>query len=135
MWTQIRHLAFDRQTTASKIVETALQEWLDRDSRGDKPRAGAAIREHKPSPTPIARVVDVIETEHGVAITTAPWDSVVPDAVIPVIEDELRGPLLRESFVGQGAQEMVEKAAALAAQKEREFTPVPKPVRKPRPKR
>jgi len=145
MWATIRKLAFDRQTTASKIVETALTEWQNRENGGNKPRAGlATVKDYTPPVKPIARVVAVEEDERGVTVTAMPWDE-QPTATITVEDVEkldkataaapAHRTVIEDGQYKLSPEAMARRAAQLAAQKGREFNPVPKPVRKPRPKR
>jgi hypothetical protein len=183
IWARVRHLAFDTQSTASKLTEMALIEYLD---RIDKPPARLAVAQdppkryfNEPQEEITPRSID------RAAFGLPPRESLVPDAVVPVIEQELRqvvhkydpaammsDPLLRESVSGQDAlpppakrtpdygaveevlggkavggpiiindpKEVAKRVgaamdAAVATSQPRPFTPVPKPVRKPRPKR
>ena len=156
IWARVRRRAFDTATTASKLTEVALAEYLDRE---DKPRAGAATKSlaplleatrpitdakiHEvsvtskkmpwddaktvplldPHDTPIGRVTSVNEVSGGIEVeavvfgTSKPDGSIAPPAV--VIED---------GEYKLTPEAMAAKAAALAAQKGREFTPVPKPA-------
>jgi predicted transcriptional regulator len=129
MWATIRKLAFDRQTTASKIVEAALTEWFDRENGVDKLRAGSAtLRENHNVPKPIARVVSVETSAKGVTIAAAPWDE--PETP----KDDLPPPavVIEDGEYKLTPEALARKAEQIAASKGREFHPVPKPTsRKP----
>lgn len=109
LWAKTRRMAFDRQTTASKIVAEALTEWFGRQDGGGKLRAQVATHAK-----PIARVTSITETDGGLTVTAERIDEIPPvvsaGAVIVTPEDA------------------ASRAREIAARKNRPFTPVPKPT-------
>ena len=205
LWNRTRRLAFDTGTTASRLVETALAEFLDRQEKPPAKVAGEGppddawatllaphAKQHVPLPAhdsqrpsitytgkPIARMTGVEEVEGGLvfhaelletSVVADPphpdWKvqapgggSVVPDAVVPEIEQRIRGglppaavanggtatitseihvpaegpPVITKQLTVNDPKTAVEALALL--RNPATFSPVPKPVRKARPKR
>lgn len=112
-------IALERDESATALVQRVMSDWIASYDAEQKLLAGSAValRDNHSAAKPIARVVSVETTADGVTVEALPWDQ-----------------RSKEDVAAQAA-ELAAKAAELAAAKGREFHPVPKPVRKPRPKR
>lgn len=77
MWATIRKMAFDRQTTASKLVEAALTEYL--------------AKQQKPPARLATKVGDDPDTKAELTRVATQTGHVIPEAVVPAIESRLRG--------------------------------------------
>jgi hypothetical protein len=146
LWNRTRRAAFDRGISASKLVETAIEEYLEREG---KPRArvakGVTLLDNHDASIPVARVDDIETTNRGVTIHATKLDLRTIPQSKTVFEDAPPPPVVVTAAPWDVSPKATmgavittpEEAAARVAEvaKARPFSPVPKPVRKPRAKR
>jgi predicted transcriptional regulator len=153
IWARVRHLAFDTQSTASKLTEMALIEYLDRvdrDHRGrlatteEAPKAGSGappwIAPASGSIIPPLMGLAARPGKPVVSIAPPADEGLVPASAVIVGADEGVSGGGRSVTIEDGGykltpEALAKRAAELATAKGVEFHPVPKPASKPKARR